>query len=67
MDWFFGDMAIVVPESDNGLGKVVFVAQNTQARRAQQQISPPGWFEPEPAGGQHPKEVSTGKKNDVRL
>jgi len=29
MDWFFGDMVIVVPEADNRLGKVVFITQNT--------------------------------------
>ena len=59
-------MTGVVPESDYWPGKIVFVAQCTEAGRAQHEVSAIGCrFDPEPPGGQHASEVPTGKEQNV--
>ena len=51
-------VASVVPESDHRPGEIVFVAQGTEARRAQHEISAVCCrFEPEPARRQYPHEM----------
>src|SRR5438105_1552929 len=47
----------VVPEPDSRLGKVVLVAEQAEARGAEQEIAPAGGVEAEPAGGEHAQDM----------
>lgn len=58
-------MTSVVPQSDDRLGPVMFIAQRTQARRAQQEEPAGRRFEPEPAGGEHSQEMTARKEQRV--
>lgn len=55
------DMTIVVPQPDRWLRQLVFIAQRTQARCAQQKESAGPRLQTEPPGGEHPQEVAAGK------
>src|SRR5882724_9396897 len=57
---------IVIPKSDHRLGKIVFVTERAQTRRAQQKILTNGyWIERQPSGGKNPNEMSAGKEQYV--
>src|SRR5262245_14110574 len=58
-------MASVVPQPDDRLAEVVFVAQRTQARCAQQEVSPQRGIESEPPRGQYAQEMPAGEKQYV--
>ena len=57
----------IVPQPNHRFGAVMFIAQGTQARRAQQEILAGPRFEPEPAGGEHPQEMPARKQQHVPL
>ncbi len=61
-------MPIVIPQSDYRVGKVMLIAERTQACRAQQEVPPssPG-FESKPAGSQHSNEMPARKNQYVSL
>ena len=50
-------MARIVPEPDRGLRQVVFIADRTQARRAQHQVPAGRGFEAQPASRQDPQKM----------
>ena len=52
----------IIPQSDHRVGKIMFVAQYTQARRAQEKISTGRRLETKPARGQHAQEMRTREK-----
>src|SRR5437870_9673353 len=58
-------MASVVPQPDYWLRQVVFVAQRTQARCAQQEVSTERGIEPEPTSGEYSQEMRAGKNQHV--
>src|SRR5713226_5459514 len=58
-------MASVVPQPDYWLRDVVFVAQRTQARGAEQEVSTERGIEPEPASGEYSQEMAAGKNQHV--
>ena len=60
-------MTSVVPLADHRLAQVMLIAQCAQARGAQQEVSSGRWFQPQPAGGEHPQEMAAGKKQHVAL
>src|SRR4029078_5500249 len=47
----------IVPQSDHWLRGAVFIAQDAQTGRLEQEVSTAPWFEPEPASSKHPKEM----------
>src|SRR5437660_12850216 len=60
-------MASVVPQPDDRLRRVVFVAQRAQARGAQQEVSTECGIEPEPARGEYSQEMPAGKNQYVAI
>jgi hypothetical protein len=61
-------MASVVPESDHWPGELVFVAQGTEARCAQHEISAiRRRFEPKPARRQYTHEMPACENQHVSL
>jgi hypothetical protein len=60
-------MASVVPQPDYWLRQIVFIAQCTKTRCAKDEVPADCSLEPEPAGGEYPQEVATGKKQHVIL
>src|SRR5438309_8915373 len=55
----------VVPQPDSRLGKVVLVAEQAEARGAEQEIAPAGSFETEPTGGEDAQDMTARKHEDV--
>ena len=60
-------MPSVVPQPDDWLREVVFVAQRTQARGTQQEVSAECGIEPEPARGEYSQEMPAGEKQHITL
>src|SRR5215469_18010259 len=56
-----------VPQPDCRLGKVVLVAENAEARCAEQEVAAGGRFEAEPAHRQYPRDMRARKDRDVGL
>src|SRR3989441_12963211 len=59
------NMTSVVPQPDYWLRQVVFVAQRTQARCAQQEVSTDHGIEPEPTRGEDSQEMPARKKQHM--
>src|SRR3974377_2281232 len=55
----------VVPQPDGRFAEIVFVAQNAEARGAEQEITPASRFEAEPACSEHAHEMRARKQQDV--
>src|SRR5438552_876042 len=60
-------MTSVVPQPDHRFGQVVFIAQHTHARCAQQEKPAGRRFKAEPTGGEHPKKMAARKKQHIAL
>ena len=58
-------MAIVIPQPNCWLRKVVFIAQCTQARCAQEEEFAGARLQAEPATSEHSQEVTAGKKQHI--
>src|SRR5262249_37107965 len=58
-------MTSIIPQPDHRMGAVMFIAERTQARRAQQEVSSGPHFEPEPAGGEDAQEVPAREQQHV--
>src|SRR6266850_6365750 len=58
-------MTSVVPQPNYWLRQVVFIAQRTQARRAEQEVSTECGIEPQPARGEYSQEMPAGEKQHV--
>jgi hypothetical protein len=57
---------VVVPKSDYRLRKIVLITEGAQARGAEQKILARGpGPERQPAGGENPNKMPTGKKQNV--
>src|SRR5947208_2545114 len=59
------NMTSVVPQPDYWLSQVVFVAQRSQARWAQQEVSTDHGIEPEPPRGEYSQEMPARKKQHM--
>src|SRR5262244_4095655 len=61
-------MPSFVPQANHRLGQaVMFIGQHAQARRAQQQVSAAGGFEPKPASAEHAQKMAAGKNQNVSV
>src|SRR5262245_30887099 len=58
-------MPSVVPQPDDRLRQVVFVAQRTQARGAQQEVSTERDIESEPTSSEYAQEMPAGEQQHV--
>jgi hypothetical protein len=61
------DMAIVVPQPNYRLGQVMFVAQGTQARCAQDKVPAGPRFHIQPTSRKHAQKLAAGKKQHIVL
>src|SRR5262245_43128850 len=61
-------MPSFVPDANLRLGQtIMFTGQHAQARRAQQQLSAAGGFEPKPASAEHAQKMAAGKNQNVSV
>src|SRR5262245_10302959 len=58
-------MPSVVPQPEDWLREVVFVAQRTETRGAQHEVSTECGIKSEPTNGEYSQEMPTGEKQDV--
>src|SRR5215472_8624477 len=56
-----------VPQPDRRLCQIVLVAENAEARCAEQQVTPGRCLEAEPAGGEHSRDMGARKDRDIAL
>src|SRR6516162_3042979 len=56
-----------VPQPDRRLCQIVLVAENAEARCAEQQVTPGRRLEAEPAGGEHSRDMGARKDRDIAL
>src|SRR5215470_12253121 len=54
-----------VPQPDRRLCQIVLVAENAEARCAEQQVTPGRCLEAEPAGGEHSRDMGARKDRDI--
>src|SRR5215470_16220558 len=55
-------VTIIVPQPDRRLGQVVLVTQRAKARGTQHEVPAGRRFEAEPAGSEHPQEMTARKQ-----